>query len=73
MPPPLRAAIRDHLRGPGPLLRGCRGCEVALFEIRSGGEVHALAGVWHLYIIMFNVELLYLKMGMAYNNYHLVL
>lgn len=25
LPPPLRASIRDHLRGPGPLLRGCGG------------------------------------------------
>lgn len=44
MPPPIRASIRDHLRGPGPLLRGCRGCEAALFEVRNGGEEHALVG-----------------------------
>lgn len=46
MPPPLGASIRDHLRGPGPILRGCRGCEATLFEVRSGGGVCALVGGW---------------------------
>lgn len=44
MPPPIRASIRDHLRGSVPLLRGCRGCEAAHLEVRSGGEEHALVG-----------------------------
>lgn len=69
VPSPLGASIRDHLRGPGPLLRGCRGCEATLFEVRSGGGVCALVGGWCGIneTIMVSV---YLKMRMTYNNYY---
>lgn len=47
VPPPIRASIRDHLRGPRAIIE--RGHDAALFEVRSGGEEHALVG--HYYVV----------------------
>lgn len=64
VPPPIRASIRDHLRGPVPLLRGCRGCEAAHFEVRSGGEEHALVG----YGVCVTTINLYWKWELSFTN-----
>lgn len=48
VPPPIRASIRDHLRGSGPLLRGCRVWSGTVWS-RKWWWGHTLEGIASLY------------------------
>lgn len=49
VPPPIRASIRDHLRGSGPLLRGCRGAKLLRLksEVVVRTHIRGIASPYH--------------------------